>query len=104
MQDIYRKCMIWWMWWLSRICYVRVISDYYHVRYYHYCKLSDCEFAYLFDEKNEKWLFSPIPYGRDSEMSFTSLKSELETENYEINDSMIFNIQNNFFSSLSKSL
>lgn len=52
------------------------------------CKLSDCEFAYLFDEQNEKWLFSPIPYGRDSEMSFTSLKSELETENFEINDSV----------------
>ena len=47
-ERIYRKCMIWWMWWLSRICYVRVISDYYHVRYYHYCKLSDCEYDCLF--------------------------------------------------------
>lgn len=52
------------------------------------CKSGDCEFAYLFDEKNENWLFSPIPWGREGEMNFTSLKNELESNNIEINDSL----------------
>ena len=52
------------------------------------CKNSDCEFAYLFDENNQKWLFSPIPWGKAGEMNFTSLKSELETNNFEIDDSL----------------
>lgn len=52
------------------------------------CKLSDCEFAYLYDEQNSNWLFSPIPYGRESDMNFTNLKDELQKENLEINDSM----------------
>lgn len=51
------------------------------------CKLSDCEFAYLYDEDKKEWLFSPIPYGKESDMDFCSLKDELNDKNIEHDDS-----------------
>lgn len=51
------------------------------------CKLSDCEFAYLYDEDKKEWLFSPIPYGKESGMDFCSLKDELNDKNIEHDDS-----------------
>ena len=51
------------------------------------CKLFDCEFAYLFDEDKKEWLFSPIPYGKESDMDFCSLKDELNDKNIEHDDS-----------------
>lgn len=51
------------------------------------CKLSDCEFAYLFDEDKKEWLFSPIPYGKESDMDFCLLKDELNGKNIEHDDS-----------------
>jgi hypothetical protein len=52
------------------------------------CKNSDCEYAYLYDENNLKWLFSPIPWSRESDMNFTSLKTELMNNNFEVDDSI----------------
>ena len=52
------------------------------------CRMSDCEYAYLFDENNSNWIFSPIPYERETPMVFTDLKSELINNNFEMNDSM----------------
>ena len=51
------------------------------------CKLSDCEFAYLYDEDKKEWLFSSIPYGKESDMDFCSLKDELNDKNIEHDDS-----------------
>ncbi len=52
------------------------------------CKNSDCEYAYLFDEENNNWLFSPIPWGKYSEMDFTDLKDELINNNFAVDDSL----------------
>ena len=52
------------------------------------CKNSDCEYAYLYDENNQNWLFSPIPWSKESDMDFTSLKYELESNNFEVDDSL----------------
>jgi hypothetical protein len=49
--------------------------------------MSDCEFAYLYSEKGNEWLFSPIPYGRDSDMDFIYLKDEFIQDNIEYDDS-----------------
>ena len=35
------------------------------------------EYAYLYDEENKKWLWSPIPYENAEEMEFTSLEEKL---------------------------
>jgi hypothetical protein len=51
------------------------------------CKLSDCEFAYLYDEDKKEWLFSPIPYGKETDMDFCLLKDELNDKNIEHDDS-----------------
>ena len=51
------------------------------------CKMSDCEFAYLYSEKGNEWLFSPIPYGRESDMDFIYLKDEFIQDNIEYDDS-----------------
>lgn len=52
------------------------------------CKRSDCDYAYLFDERQNEWIFSPIPYEKETPMFFTSLKDELLNNNYEMNDSL----------------
>jgi hypothetical protein len=52
------------------------------------CLLSDCEFAYIYDENKNDWFFSPVPYGKDSEMIFLRLKDELIQNNIEYNDSL----------------
>lgn len=57
-------------------------------RFINECRMSDCDYAYLFDERNNKWLFSPIPYEREKPMLFTSLKQELEKNDLEVNDSL----------------
>ena len=42
-----------------------------------YCKKSDQEFAYLYDEENEKYIWSPIPWYEESEMEFNDLEDKL---------------------------
>ena len=57
-------------------------------RFIDQCRLSDCEYAYLYDEENNNWLFSPIPWNKYVEMNFTDLKDELIKNNYEVDDSL----------------
>ncbi len=42
-----------------------------------FCKKSDQEFAYLYDEQNEKYIWSPIPWYEESEMEFKDLEDKL---------------------------
>jgi len=51
------------------------------------CKLSDCDFAYVYDENSNEWLFSSIPYSRESGMEFGLLRDELKQREIEYDDS-----------------
>ena len=42
-----------------------------------FCKHSDQEFAYLYDEENKKYIWSPIPWHEESEMKFKDLEDKL---------------------------
>lgn len=42
-----------------------------------YCLDSDQEFAYLYDEKNSKFIWSKIPWNSDDKMEFSNLEDKL---------------------------
>lgn len=56
-------------------------------RFIQECKMSDSEFAYLYDENNNEWLFSPIPFNHMLDMEFTPLKEELINKDIAFDDS-----------------
>lgn len=49
--------------------------------YKSYLKDTWQEYAYLYDEENKKWLWSPIPFENSEEMEFTSLEDKLSEMN-----------------------
>ncbi|MDD2434838.1 MAG: hypothetical protein PHO63_01135 [Bacilli bacterium] len=57
-------------------------------RYKEDCKLTDCNFAYLFDEKNSIWYIADIPNEKDEEMSFKELKYELFNLNVDMDSTL----------------
>ena len=52
------------------------------------CCRSDCEFAYLYDENNNEWLYSEIPWNNEYEMNFKPLKDGLIDKNINFNDDL----------------
>jgi hypothetical protein len=40
-----------------------------------------CEYVYLYDEENKKWLYSEIPYGNEKNLNFVSLHNALKEKN-----------------------